>query len=417
MTATTIVGAPRAASPSRQLITVLGLVSVFAPFGTDMYLPGLASIGRDLRTGAIGVQITLSAFLLGMSVGHLTLGRLSDRYGRRGPLLACLAICAIAGAVCALAPTAGALAGARFVQGLTGSAGLVIGRAVVSDLARGRRAVHAFAAQMWVLAAVPVVAPPIGGVLVAAAGWRAVFGALALLSLLMFLAALIALPETLPLHARTVSPLLPRGDLALLRDRGHLGPAAAFVLAFGALAAYLAAAPFFLPHLLGPHIAAVAATLGLNALALVLVAALGARLAHRFRPLWPARAGLAVLLLCAVAIGVLAVTGRLTADTCLPPLLLAVASLGLVLGDTSAVALSRAPRAAGTAAALMATAQFAFGAVMAPLAGAGGARDAVPMSLIMGACAVLALLALAASRAGRSASTLSDRPAGHPRVR
>ncbi|MET8141293.1 Bcr/CflA family efflux MFS transporter [Sphaerisporangium sp. NPDC005288] len=396
MSATTIAGAPTTTSPSRELATVLGLVALFAPFGSDMYLPGLASMAAELRTGTVGAQLTFSAFLLGMAAGHLALGRLSDRYGRRGPLLACLAVCAVAGAVCALAPTIGVLIGARFVQGLTGAAGVVIARAVVSDLARGRRAVRVFAAQMWALAAVPVVAPPIGGALVAVAGWRAVFGALALLSLLMFLAALIALPETLPLHARAVSPPLRRRDLSVLRTQGRLAPVLAFVLAFGALAAYLAAAPFFL-RALGLPLAGVGLTLGLNALALVLVAAVGARIAHRFRPLAQAQAGMAVLLACAAVLWALAATGWLTADTCLPPLLLAVASLGLVLGDTSAVAFGRTTRAAGTAATLTATAQFAFGALTAPLAGVAGARSVMPMALIMGVCAMVALVALAVS--------------------
>ncbi|GII68623.1 Bcr/CflA family drug resistance efflux transporter [Sphaerisporangium melleum] len=403
MSATSTVTAPAPRAPSRSPAAVLGLLAALVPLGGDMYLPGLAPLARDLRTGVLGAQLTLSAFFLGVAAGHFVLGRLSDRYGRRGPLLTCLAVSALAAAACALAPHVAALAGARFVQGLAGAAGVVIGRAVVSDLARGRRSARAFSAMMWTIAAAPIAAPVLGGVLIAAAGWRAVFAALAVLGLLAFLAALIALPETLPLHARTVTFLPGPTGRSLLRDRDQVAPAVAFALGFGALAAYLAAAPFFLRDLLGPHIAPVAATLTLNALALVLVAAAGARLAYRFPPLWPARAGLAVLLVCAGLLGAAAATGGLNAGVCLPLLLLAVASLGLVLGDTSAVALARAPRAAGVAAALMASLQFVIGAATAPLAGLGGARAVLPAAAVMGACAVLGLLALTAAEphAGR----------------
>ncbi|WP_248963459.1 multidrug effflux MFS transporter [Sphaerisporangium perillae] len=410
MSATTAIGAPRTTAPSPLLITVLGLASAFTPFGADAYLPGLVPIARDLRAGVTGVQLTFSAFLLGLAVGHLALGPLSDRYGRRGPLLACLAVCTVAGAACALAPTVGVLIGARFVQGLAGSAGIVIGRAVVSDIAHGRQAARAFAVLMGVLAIAPIVAPLAGGVLIETTGWRGVFAALALLSLLMFLAVLIALPETLPAHRRTAASAHPRAARALLRDPGYVAPALAFTLGFGALVAYLAASPFFLRDLLGLSTAPLALTLALNALGLVLVATAGTRLAYRFRTLRPAQAGLAVLLVAAAVLGALAATGGLTVATCLPLLLVAAASLGLVLGNTCAVALGRAPHVAVTASALMATVQFTFAAIVAPLTGLRGDRDAVPMALIMGACAVLALLALvlAADATGMTGSERTE---------
>ncbi|GAA3800374.1 multidrug effflux MFS transporter [Sphaerisporangium flaviroseum] len=388
------------------LITVLGLLSVFPPFALDMYLPAFLPIGRDLRASATGVQLTITGLLLGMAAGQFAAGLLSERFGRRTPLLVCLALCTAAGALCAIAPTIGVLVAARFVQGLTGSAGIVIGRAIVSDTARGREAARIFGLLMGILGVATVVAPLAGGVLTGLVGWRGVFTALALLSLLMFLAALVAIPDTLPEHRRGAGTA--RVVRGLLLDRGFLGYALAFALAFGALMAYVAASPFVLPNLLGLSTATFSLAYALNALGLLIVSTLNARLVYRFSPHRLLRTGLAILFVAAAALAVLSLTGRLTEATCLPLLLVAVSSLGLVLGNACALALGRAPEAAGAASGLIGTLQYAFGALVAPAAGVRGDRSALPMALIMGACALLALVAPAfmkgspAARPGRS---------------
>ncbi|MDH2424017.1 Bcr/CflA family efflux MFS transporter [Sphaerisporangium sp. TRM90804] len=388
------------------LLGVLGLLAAFPPLGTDMYLPGLVPIARDLGAPVTAVQLTLSAFLAGIAAGHLVLGPMSDRHGRRVTLLACLAACAVAGVLCVLAPTVWVLVAARLVQGFTAAAGVVIGRAVVLDLSRGRDATRLFAALTAVLAVTPVLAPLAGGVLAATVGWRAVFAVLALISLLTLAAALVALPETLPRRLRrrgSLAASLPEA-LALLRDRVYLGHALALALAFGALTAYAAAAPFVLTQVFRLSTAALSLTLAVNALALVTMAALSARLVYRLSSRRLLEAGLAVLLAASAALYVLAVAGRLPAAAFLPLLLVAVASLGPVLGDAAAIALQRASHAPATGAALLGTLQFGVGALAAPLAGLNGDRTAVLMPLVMGACAALALLAFALTgAAGRLA--------------
>ncbi|MEV7968511.1 multidrug effflux MFS transporter [Sphaerisporangium sp. NPDC088356] len=400
MSATATLSAPRATGPAPLLVAVLGLLSAFQPFALYMYLPGFVPLARDLRTSAIGVQLTLSAFLLGVALGQFSIGALSDRLGRRAPLLVCLALCTVAGAVCALAPAIGVLIAARFVQGLAGSAAIVAGRAIVTDTGRGRDAARVFGILMAVLGVAPVVAPLAGGIVAGTAGWRGVFAALALLSLLMFLAALVAVPETLPKHRRGAVDLhaTARVVRGLLLDGPFLGYALAFTFAFGALMAYVAASPFVLGNLFGLTTATFSLAFAINALGLFLVSTVNARLVYRFSPHRLLQTGLAILFVAAAALCVLAVTGLLSEVTGLPLLLVAVSSLGLVLGNAAALALGRAPHSAVTASALLGTLQFAFGALVAPLAGLRGDRSAVPMALVMDLCAVLALLALALTR-------------------
>lgn len=154
------------------LLATLALLSAVAPFSTDLYLPGFPQMVADLRTSPTNVQLTLTACLLGLAIGPLVFGPLSDRIGRVRPLLAGAAICVLASLAAALAPTIEVLIAARFVQGFTGAAGMVIGRAIVSDLATGRAAARAFSLLMLVGGLAPVAAPLAGGFIVGPLGWR-----------------------------------------------------------------------------------------------------------------------------------------------------------------------------------------------------------------------------------------------------
>lgn len=129
----------RAHSIGPALIAVLALLTAVAPLATDMYLPAFPEMAGELGASASGIQLTLTAFLLGLGLGQLFLGPLSDTYGRRRPLLAGSLVCLVASIGCAVAPTVEILGVARFVQGLSGAAGVVLARAIISDTARGGR--------------------------------------------------------------------------------------------------------------------------------------------------------------------------------------------------------------------------------------------------------------------------------------
>ena len=158
------------------LLLTLALLAAFAPIATDLYLPGFPAIAHDLSGDASGVQLTLTTFLIGLACGQLIMGPISDRFGRRSPLIVSAALCVAAGALAAAAPNLGVLVIARLVQGLAGAGGMVIGRAIIADLVTGRAAARAFTLMLTVGGVAPVLAPLVGGLLSDPIGWRACSG-------------------------------------------------------------------------------------------------------------------------------------------------------------------------------------------------------------------------------------------------
>src|SRR3954452_15644812 len=185
------------------LALLLGGLSAFGPLSLDMYLPGLAQLGRELDASASATQLTLTACLAGLALGQLVAGPLSDRLGRRRPLLAGVALYAGASLLCALSPSIAMLILLRFVQGAAGAAGIVIGRAVVRDLYEGDAAARLFSSLMLVGGVAPILAPVIGGQLLHVTDWRGIFVVLAALGTALFAAAFLALPESLPPERRS----------------------------------------------------------------------------------------------------------------------------------------------------------------------------------------------------------------------
>ena len=167
-------GAPLGPGTVR-LVIVLGSVNAIGPLSIDMYLPALPEITRALGTGASQVQLTLTACVAGLALGQLVIGPMSDRLGRRTPLIAALVTYAVASLLCAVATSVGALIALRFVQGLAGAGGIVIARAVVRDLYSGAAAVRLFSSLMLVTGLAPILAPLAGGQLLAVTSWQGIF--------------------------------------------------------------------------------------------------------------------------------------------------------------------------------------------------------------------------------------------------
>ncbi|MFJ5223885.1 multidrug effflux MFS transporter [Streptomyces sp. NPDC088400] len=388
--------------PRSRLIAALVLLCFVGPLSTDMYLPAFPRMAAELRTDASGVQLTLTAFLVGMTVGHLVFGPLSDRYGRRGPLLVGAGVCAVATGLCAVAPELGGLAVLRFAAGFGGAAGVVIGRAVVSDVTEGAAAARLFGILMTLAGTAPVLAPLAGGAVIGAggAGWRGVFWVLAGVALLVVVAVVVAVPESLPVSRRRTG-----GGRELLRsvrdvagDRAYVGYSLAFTFAFGALFCYIAGAPFLLQNVLGLSVGVSSAYFACGAVFMALSSASGARLAGRIAPERLLSAGLYAMLAGTAALLGIAVADALTVAVYLPLMALVCGGLGLVTGNASSLAIARVPDAAGTGSALLGTAQSALGALVAPLVGLGGADAVVPVFGGMAVCGGLAVLA------GRTAS-------------
>ena len=378
-----------------RLIVLLGALSAFAPLSIDMYLPALPELRRDLAASASQVQLTLSACLIGLALGQLLAGPVSDVFGRRRPLLIGVAAYAVGSLLCAVAPSIPLLVTFRFVQGFAGAAGIVIARAIVRDLHSGAALARFFSVLMLVSGSAPILAPIVGAQLLRFTTWRGVFVALALIGLILFATATVSLAETAPVRDRQTGAMgATLGTFRrLLSDRVFMRYALSGGFAIAAMFAYIAGSPFVLQEIYGASQQRFSLIFGTNALGIVLVSQINARLVARIPPERLLRVGLTsiatggALLLAVVASGTLGLIGIL------PALFIVVASLGLVLPNTAALALAGQARVAGTASAVLGLLQYAVGAFAAPLVGLGGETTALPMAIVIatsGSAAVLA---------------------------
>lgn len=402
MTSAVAAGARSDATPriTVGLLVTLALLSAVAPFATDLYLPAFPQMVADLHTSPTSVQLTLTTFLLGLAAGQLVFGPLSDRFGRVTPLVIGAAVCVLASLAAVLAPTIEVLVAARFAQGLTGAAGMVIGRAIISDLATGRAAARAFSLMMIVGGVAPIVAPLAGGFLVGPLGWRGALAVILALVVAMLVATLAVIREThaeerrAQLRAEKSTAGSPLRDLLRREYIGHL---IAFGFAFAAMMAYISASPFVYQTMMGLSSAQYGAVFGVNALGLLLMSALSARLTARREPRTVAGVGLVAIAVAGAAVLALELLG-VAAGWLALPLFVAVAGMGLILGNTTALALSAAPRAAGTASAVLGAVQFLLAAAVSPLVSLGGEHTATPLGVVMACCALIACTGFAFGR-------------------
>lgn len=381
-------------TPSRGTITgplllVLALLASVAPFGIDLYLPAFPRMAADLRTSDTAIQLTLTMFLLGLAAGQLVFGPLSDRFGRRGPLLAGAAAFVAASVLATFSPTIGVLLVARLVQGLSAAAGMVVGRAVIADLETGRAAARAFSLMMIVSGVAPVIAPLVGSILVDRIQWRGVLAVLAGLAVAMLAGSAAIVRESLPRERRGAAR---GGGFRLLRRRGYLSATGTFVFSFAVMMAYISASPFLYQTVIGVGAVGYGLLFALNALGLVLSSAVASRLLHRRDPRRILATGVGWLFAAALVLFAMALL-PISAAWLIVPIFFAVSSLGFVLGPATAIALDAVPGAAGTGSAVLGAAQFGLGALISPLVSLGDGRSAVPMAITIAALAIVAALA------------------------
>jgi DHA1 family bicyclomycin/chloramphenicol resistance-like MFS transporter len=360
-----------------------------------MYLPALPQLATDLGTSAAVIGLTLTACLIGLAAGQLVAGPLSDRFGRRRPLLVGLIAFTIASVLCAIAADAPQLIALRAIQGAAGAAGIVIARAVVRDLHTGPALARFFALTMLVNGLAPILAPIIGGQLLLVTSWRGVFLVLAGIGAVLFLAVLLRLGESLPPDRRRTGGA---GELArtfrlLLTDRPFVGYALAAALSFTAMFCYIASSPFVLQDLYGLSPQGFSLAFAVNAVGIVAMGQLSGLLVGRVAPRRIMVAGLALQCLG----GLILVTGAM-AGAGLPAVLLGyfvtVAPLGLVQPNASALALTDHAAHAGAASAILGASAYLVASVIAPFTGAGGTSSALPSTLVIAAAAITGLVVL-----------------------
>jgi DHA1 family bicyclomycin/chloramphenicol resistance-like MFS transporter len=380
------------------LALLLGGLSAFGPLSLDMYLPGLPQLGRDLDASASATQLTLTACLAGLALGQLVAGPLSDRLGRRRPVLVGVALYAAASLLCALSPSIAVLILLRFVQGAAGAAGIVIGRAVVRDLYEGDAAARLFSSLMLVGGVAPILAPVIGGQLLRVTDWRGIFVVLAGLGAALLAAAFAALPESLPPERRSGDGLAGTGRALrlLAADRRFTGYALCSGFVMGAMFAYIAGSPFVLQEIYGLSPQVYSLVFAGNGLGIMAASYLSRSLIGRLRPGQLVHLGVAIagagaaLLLAALLLD-------LPVAVVLAGLFIVVSPVGLVGPNATALALADHPSIAGAASALLGVSQFLIGAIAAPLVGLAGTGSATPMGITI---AAMLIAAAAAARIG-----------------
>ena len=377
-------------------VLVLGGLSAFAPLSIDMYLPALPRMAEDLHSPAPTLQLTLTAFIIGMALGQLVAGPLSDSLGRRRPLMAGLAVYIVASILCAVSPSAELLIAGRSVQALGAAAGMVIARACVRDLFSGTAMTKFFSMLMLVSGLAPILAPVVGGQVLRLTSWRGVFVVLTIFGAALLLAAALAMPETLSPElrrpARIVATL--RGYAGLLRDRSFVGYALSGGLMFAGLFAYISASSFVLQDVYALSPQQFSLVFGANGMGIVLTGQVNGRIVGRFRERTLLTVGL-----CASAVGgtgvLIAALAGLPLPALLAPLLVMVSSIGLVMPNASSLALAEHPHNAGSASALLGVMQFVVGGLATPLVSIGGEASAVPMGVVMAGFGIVALLVFA----------------------
>ncbi|WP_069172584.1 multidrug effflux MFS transporter [Streptomyces griseus] len=389
--------APAAARRAGLLVTlVLGGLTALPPLSMDMYLPALPAVTDALHAPAATVQLTLTACLTGMALGQLVVGPMSDRWGRRRPLLLGMAVYVLATVICAFAPSAELLIGFRLVQGLAGAAGIVISRAVVRDLYDGMEMARFFSTLMLISGVAPVIAPVIGGQVLRFTDWRGIFVVLTGVGLLLTFVVWKWLHETLPeaeRHTGGIGEAL-RTMRGLLADRVFTGYMVAGSLAFAALFAYVSASPFVMQEIYGASPQTFSLLFGINSIGLITVGQINGKvLVGRISLDKALGFGLAVISLAAIAL--LLMTAGVFGDVGLLPvaagLFVLMSAMGLAMPNTNTQALMRTRHAAGSASALLGTSSFLIGAVASPLVGIAGEETAVPMAVVQVVCALSAV--------------------------
>ena len=368
------------------LILVLGLIAALGPLSIDMYLPALPRIAGSLGATQASVQLSLSAYFLGLSMGQLAYGPLADRLGRRRPLIAGLLLYVVGSAGCALAPTIESLIAFRFLQALGGCAGIVISRAIVRDLYAREQAARVFSRLMLVMGAAPIIAPLLGGFLAREAGWRSIFVTLAGVGLLTCAMTALTIQETLKARASLRTHTMLQDYRAVLGDVTFLRFALSGGFAQAGMFAYITGSPLVFIEHYGFEDNTYAWIFGANALGLIAASQFNSWLLRTRTSEWILSRALVALGVAACGLVAAGIAGG-PAWTLLMPLFLYVSVLGLTFPNTAACALSGQGERAGSASALMGTIQFVIASACSALVSRLGEGSPLGMAVVIAGCA------------------------------
>ncbi|MDE0546079.1 multidrug effflux MFS transporter [Microbacterium sp. C7(2022)] len=379
-------------------IILLGALTALGPFTIDLYLPAFPTLEADFDTTAAAIQLTLTGTMIGFALGQLIVGPLSDKVGRRIPLLTVTAIHVVASTAAALAPTLELLSIARVLQGAGAAAGGVVAAAVIRDLFGGKRLVVMLSRMALVSGVAPVLAPLVGSALLLVMPWRGIFVVLAVYGAIMLVAAIVFIPETLPRARRheAGSTTVWQRYRSVFSDRVFIGVLIIGGMTFSGLFSYLSASSFLFQQSYGFDAQQYGVLFAVNSVGVVIGVQTASRLAARFGPQWVMAFSTASLVITASAI---IVTDQLALGIwgVMIPLFLFMTACGFTFPCAQVLALDRHGKAAGTAQSILGATNFGVAGIVSPLVG-WLAHDtgitATTMASVMAGCAMVGVLSL-----------------------
>ncbi len=374
-------------------IVIMGCLSAFGPLTIDMYLPGLPTLASDLGTNASTAQLSLTACLIGLAAGQLIVGPYSDMVGRKKPLIVALILFTISSVLCMFTGSIWGLIVLRFIQGLTGAAGMVISRAGMRDRFSGQELTKYFAMLMLVNGLAPIAAPVAGGQLLQFMSWRGIFGVLALIGGIMLLAVCFGLSETLPKERRKTGGISSVFNTfgRLIRNRVFMGYVLVQGFAMSAMFAYISGSTFVLQDIYGLSPQMFSLIFALNGLGLIIATQATGKLAPVFGETSLLRYGILQGLSASVLLIVSISLEASVVFICIF-LFLTVSTVGIVNTTVFSLAMSDQGDNAGSAAALLGLLPFILGGAAAPLVGLGDGASAVPMAVVIAICEAVAVV-------------------------
>lgn len=381
-----------------RIVVILAMLTAFAPFATDMYLPGFGQMATSFGTDHGRIESTLSAFFLGLAIGQALYGPLIDRFGRRTPLLVGVGLFALATIGCLLVRDIGLFTGLRVLQAVGGCAGMIIGRAIVNDLFEPKESARVLSLMLMLMTLAPMVAPLLGGWILLWAGWQAIFLFMLAFALLCGILVWFYLPETLAAERRTTlrfKPIL-RAYAQLCGHRAFIVPTLVGGLAQASMFAFITGSPFVFIDLFGVPEQQYGWLFGLIALGLI-VGAQANRIGVRR---WPVQTllGIGLLINLTASVALAASVQSHSLILLMVPLWFSIASLGLIGGNAAAIAMAASGRHPGSGSALVGVLQFGCAFIVSSVVAGMQNGTAYPMALAIAAVGALASLLWFAGR-------------------
>lgn len=375
---------------------ILSMLAAFGPVCTDIYLPAVPTITRDLMTNASAMQLTLTASFIGLALGQLFIGPVSDAYGRKKPLYVSLVVFIISSIGCALATNITQLIIARLFQGLSGAGGVVLSRSIACDFYSGSKLTKFMSLLMTINGLAPIFGPIVGSSIVSVMPWHALFYFLAAWGVLLLLFSLTKLPESLPEHKRMPKIMATVKDmLSQLTNMRFMAYALSMSFIMGAFFGYLSASPFIFQSIFGMSPLGYSIVFGIIAICIAISANVAGVLSRRVSDNAIVRGSLAIQMTATICLTALLITGLANMYLVAICFCFFVSMIGSSQSSGFGIVMGARSGGAGSASGIFGVMTFMFGAITSPLVGLMGEDSMIPMIIVMYVCTIMSFICFA----------------------